>query len=154
MRLQFDPSQEKTSTFVRRQREPSDVRYLSGLNFLNWTGGPLEHEKICSFGHWVISDEGDYILFATGGGSFEAPEMYEFKYRDQVIHLSSGGGGLRSHIFTKDENGIDSVQVFIDSFIVPKGLLSEKEKIASKIAEAFSVEYGACRLELIFDRSG
>ncbi|TXI96138.1 MAG: hypothetical protein E6Q34_01780 [Burkholderiaceae bacterium] len=102
----------------------------------------------------MISDEGDYILFATGGGSFEAPEMYEFKYRDQVIHLSSGGGGLRPHIFAKDENGIESVQVFIDGFVVPKGLLSEKEKIASKIAEAFSVEYGTCRLELIFDRSG
>lgn len=152
MRFQFDPSEKKTSTFVRRRREPSDVRYLAGLKFLNWAGGPLEHEKICSFGHWVISDEGECILFATGGGSFEIPEMYEFKYRDKVIHLSSGGGGLRPNIFTKDKNGTYSVQIFIDGFVVPKELYSEKEHIASKIAEAFFVEYSSCRLEVIFDR--
>ena len=100
----------------------------------------------------MISEDGEYLLFGTGGGSFEIPEMYEFKYRDKVIHLSSGGGGLRPKIFTESENGTYSVQVFIDGFVVPKELFGEKEKVATKIAEAFSVEYRSCRLEVIFDR--
>jgi hypothetical protein len=115
-------------------------------------GGPLSHEKICSYGEWVISDDGEYLLFGTGGGSFEIPEMYEFKYQDKVIHLSSGGGGLRSKIFTQDEGGTYSVQIFIDDFVVPKELLSEKQTVAQKIAQAFFAQYESCRIEVIFDR--
>jgi hypothetical protein len=152
MKFQFDPSQTITSTFNRRKREPSDVQYLVGLHFLNYMGGSLSHEEICSYGEWVISDDGEYVLFETGGGSFEIPEMYEFKYRDQVIHLSSGGGGLRSKVFTQDESGIKNLQIFIDGFVVPKELSSEKETVAQKIAQAFVAQYESCRIEVIFHR--
>ncbi len=152
MKFKFDPSSTTTTTFIRRKSQPSDAPFLLGLEFNNWAGGPLSHERICSGGEWVISDGGEYLLFGTGGGSFEIPEMYEFKYRDKVIHLSCGGGALCPNIFTRDESGAYSVHIFIDGFIVPKELLSERENIATKIADAFATKYENCKLEVIFGR--
>lgn len=127
------------SVFEHKKIDEKDLELLRHYNIKNWNDEDFDEELLLKWGTFIISKNRDMFLKPLGGGSFEIPEMYAFIYRDEKIHIESGGGGKDSKIFKKNNDGSYDEEIIISRIDIPGNIQSFRENAMAYIAEALAV---------------
>ena len=126
--------------FVHAKIGPEDLPRFRRCGFTDWQGETLSNERLLRHGHWTVSRDGKWTLYARGGGAFEIPEMFSFRGPGVSAEITSPSGtGYRTE--TRDGEEVHVRTISVSMLAVPG---SRSERLRSLLAEAFFAQDHFC----------